>query len=81
MVVDTPPCQVASDSLLLAQRMDAVLFVVHGIATGVRTIQTAIKHLRSAQAPLLGHILNHVDARRAYGYDGRYYVYGNYGPP
>jgi polysaccharide biosynthesis transport protein len=77
--VDTPPCTVASDSLLLAHRMDAVLFVVHGATTGTRTIQAAIKHLRAAQAPLLGHILNQVDARRAYGFDGNYYVYGNYG--
>lgn len=80
VVVDTPPCQVSSDTMVLAQRMDAVLFVVHGTSTGVRTIQAAIKHLRAAQAPLLGHVLNQVDARRAYGYDGNYYVYGNYGP-
>ena len=80
VVVDTPPCQVASDTLMLAHRMDAVLFVVHGATTGIRTIQAAIKHLRAAQAPLLGHILNQVDARKAYGYDGSYYVYGNYGP-
>jgi polysaccharide biosynthesis transport protein len=79
VIVDTPPCQVASDSLLLAHRMDAVLFVIHGTTTGTRTIQTAIKHLRAAHAPLLGHILNQVDARKAYGYDGNYFVYGNYG--
>jgi polysaccharide biosynthesis transport protein len=79
IVFDTPPCQVASDTLLLAHRVDAVLFVIHGNRTGMRSIQTAIKHLRVAQAPLLGHILNQVDARRAYGYDGSYYVYGQYG--
>lgn len=79
VIIDTPPCQVASDTLLLAHRMDAVLFVAHGTRTGLRTIQAAIKQLRAAQAPLLGHILNQVDARRAYGYDGSYYVYGQYG--
>lgn len=79
VIVDTPPCQVAADSLLLAHRMDAVLFVVHGGTTGLRTIQAAIKQLRGAQAPLLGHVLNQVDARKAYGFDGSYYVYGNYG--
>ena len=60
--------------------MDAVLFVIHGGRTGMRTIQTAIKHLRAAHAPLLGHVLNQVDARKAYGYEGAYYVYGHYGP-
>lgn len=79
VIVDTPPCQVASDSLLLAQRMDAVLFVVHGAQTNLRTIQAAVKHLRAAQAPLLGHVLNQVDARKVYGVDGGYYAYGNYG--
>jgi polysaccharide biosynthesis transport protein len=79
VIVDTPPCQVASDSMLIAHRMDAVLFVVHGTATPVRTVQSALKHLRSAQAPLLGLVLNQVDARRSYGYDGSYYVYGQYG--
>lgn len=80
VIFDTPPCQVAGDTLLLAQRMDAVLFVIHGGRTSVRTIQTAIKHLRGARAPLLGHVLNQVDARKAYGYEGAYYVYGHYGP-
>lgn len=80
VIFDTPPCQVASDSLLLAHRMDAVLFVIHGARTGVRAIQTAVKHLRQAHAPLLGHVLNQVDARKAYGYEGSYYVYGSYGP-
>jgi polysaccharide biosynthesis transport protein len=80
VVVDTPPCHVAADTVLLAHRMDAVLFVVHGTRTGIRTIQAAIKHLRAAQAPLLGHVLNQVDARKAYGLDGSYYMYGNYGP-
>ena len=79
VILDTPPCQVASDSILIAHRMDAVLFVVHGTTTGMRTIQAAIKHLRSAQGPLLGHILNQVDARKAYGIRGGYYAYGEYG--
>lgn len=79
VIVDTPPCQVAADSMLLAHRMDAVLFVVHGTRTGMRTIHSAIKQLRAAQAPLLGHILNQVDARKAFGVEGNYYVYGNYG--
>lgn len=78
VVFDTPPCHVASDSLLLAQRMDAVLFVIHGGSSALRTIQAAIRHLRGAQAPLLGHVLNQVDAHKAYGEYGAY-GYGPYG--
>lgn len=76
VVFDSPPCQVASDSLLMANRMDVVIFVIHGGATGQRTVQAALKHLRAAKAPLLGLVLNRVDARSAYGYEGRYYTYG-----
>ncbi len=81
IVFDSPPCSVASDSQLLAHRMDAVIFVIHAGTTGHRAIQAAIKHLRAAHAPLLGHVLNQVDVRRAYGYDGQFYGdhHGYYG--
>lgn len=81
VIFDTPPCLVASDTRLLSQRMNAVLFVIHGGTTGVRAVQAALKQLRGAQAPVLGHVLNRVDARRAYGHEGTYYAYGSYGPP
>jgi polysaccharide biosynthesis transport protein len=79
LVFDTPPCQVASDSILLSHRMDAVIFVIHGTVTGMRTIQSAVKQLRNAQAPILGLVLNQVDPRKAYGREGAYYAYGQYG--
>lgn len=79
VIYDTPPCLVASDSILLSHRMNAVLFVIHGGTTGVRAVHTALKQLRGAQAPMLGHVLNRVDARKAYGHEGTYYAYGQYG--
>lgn len=75
IIFDSPPCNVASDSQLLGHRMDAVIFVIHAGSTGQRAIHSAIKHLRNSQAPLLGHVLNQVDVRRAYGYDNQYYGY------
>jgi polysaccharide biosynthesis transport protein len=85
IVFDSPPCHAGSDSLVLANRMDAVVFVIHAGKTSVRAIQTALKQLRSAQAPLLGHVLNQVDARNtSYGYGVEYYGYGHgygYGNP
>jgi polysaccharide biosynthesis transport protein len=79
IIFDSPPCQVASDSLLLSNRMNAVVFVIHAGVTGLHSIQTAIKHLRAAQAPLLGTVLNMVDAQTGYGYNAQYYNYGVYG--
>lgn len=77
IVFDSPPCHAGSDSIVLANRMDAVVFVIHAGKTSLRAIQTAVKQLRSAQAPLLGHVLNQVDARNtSYGYGMEYYGYG-----
>ena len=85
IVFDSPPCHAGSDSIVLANRMDAVVFVIHAGKTSLRAIQTAVKQLRSAQAPLLGHVLNQVDARNtSYGYGMEYYGYGHgygYGNP
>jgi capsular exopolysaccharide synthesis family protein len=78
VVFDSPPVHAGSDSMLLANRMDAVIFVIHAGTTAMRAIQHAVKQLRAAQAPLLGHVLNNVDARSAYGL---HYSYGyGYGP-
>jgi polysaccharide biosynthesis transport protein len=79
IIFDSPPCGAASDAILLSAQMDAVIFVIHGGKTNRRAVQAAIKHLRAAQAPLLGHVLNQVDARSTYGYGGQYYAYGQYG--
>ncbi|HUS23774.1 MAG TPA: polysaccharide biosynthesis tyrosine autokinase [Candidatus Binatia bacterium] len=78
VILDSPPCQVAADAQVLAHRADAVIFVIHGGATGLHVIQTAMKQLRAARAPLLGHVINQVDTRSSYGYEYQYYQYGNY---
>lgn len=79
LVFDCPPCLVASDSMLLSSKVDAVVFVIHAGRTSVRSITTALAQLRGAHAHLLGHALNHVSASNAYGYYGQYYAYGKYG--
>lgn len=79
LVFDCPPCLVASDSMLLSSKVDAVVFVIHAGKTSLRSITTALRQLRGAQATLLGHALNHVSTRNAYGYYGQYYAYGKYG--
>ena len=76
VVFDSPPCHAGSDSIVLANRMDAVVFVIHAGRTSLRAILTAVKQLRSAQAPLLGHVMNYVDSRNTYGYGMEYYGYG-----
>lgn len=80
VVFDSPPCQAASDALLLAKQVNAVLFVVKSDATSRRSVKSSIKQLQYAQAPLLGNVVNQVDvSRNPYYLDGYHYAYGYYG--
>ena len=80
IIFDSPPCQAASDALLLSSHVDAVLFVVKSDATSRRAIKNSLKRLRYVHAPLLGNIVNQVDVRRNHEYqDGYYYAYNYYG--
>lgn len=80
IIFDSPPCQAASDAMLLSSHVDAVLFVVKSDDTSRRAIKNSLKRLRYAHAPLLGNIINQVDVRRNNEYqDGYYYAYNYYG--
>jgi succinoglycan biosynthesis transport protein ExoP len=76
LVFDTPPCQAASDALLLAHQVDAVLFVVKADSTPRRAILSSLKQLHYARGNVIGHIINQVDTRKnRYYRDGYYYAY------
>ncbi|HUP91370.1 MAG TPA: polysaccharide biosynthesis tyrosine autokinase [Solimonas sp.] len=80
IVFDSPPCQAASDALLLAKYVNAVLFVVKSDSTSRRAVKNSLKQLQYAQAPLVGNVVNQVDVSRNPSYlDGYYYAYGYYG--
>jgi capsular exopolysaccharide synthesis family protein len=76
IVFDSAPCHAGSDTFVLSNQMDAVVLVIHATQTGMRAVQGAVKQLRAAQAPLLGHVLNQVDPRAGQGYGAHYYGYG-----
>ncbi|MES0873926.1 GumC family protein [Sinimarinibacterium thermocellulolyticum] len=80
IVFDTPPVQLVSDALLFARMMDAVILVARANGTARKIVASAARHLRGAEAPLLGAVLNQVDIRRARSSEGGYYYrYGYYG--
>ncbi len=76
VVFDSAPCHAGSDTFVLSNQMDAVVLVIHATQTGMRSVQGAVKQLRAAQAPLLGHVLNQVDPRSGHSYGQHYYGYG-----
>ncbi len=76
IVFDSAPCHAGSDTFVLSNQMDAVLLVIHATQTSMRAVHGAVKQLRAAQAPLLGHVLNQVDPRGSQAYGAHYYGYG-----
>lgn len=80
IIFDSAPCQAVSDTLLLAQHVDAVIFVARADSTTRNLIKTSVRQLRYARAPLTGAIINAVDMKKhskrygSYYYDYRYYA-------
>ena len=77
IVFDSPPVQLVSDALVLAQVATAVLYVVKADATPYPLARQGLKRLRRANAPVLGVILNQIDLDKADRYYGEYSGYGN----
>lgn len=83
VLVDTPPCGLVSDSLIIAQAVDTVVYVVMQDTVRTSKIQNSIDELLSSDVKIAGCILNAAESGlqgygRYYGY-GSYYKYGHYG--
>jgi polysaccharide biosynthesis transport protein len=80
IVIDSPPVQAVSDSLVLAQFSDVVVHVVQAEQTHRNVVQRAIGQLLQRGAPLGGVVLSRVNVSRAmrqgYSYGGYYDYYG-----
>ncbi len=79
ILIDSPPLQAVSDSLLLSKLANAVLLVVRSELTHERILRSSVRDLQSAQAKVLGAVINAVNLDRdAYQYARYYYRYGYY---
>ncbi len=82
IVIDSPPTQAVSDSLVLSTHANALIYVIRSDSTAVNVVSNGLKRLTRVRAPLIGIVLNQFDASTAakYGYDGYdrygYYAYG-----
>lgn len=80
IIIDSAPCQAVSDTLLLVQHVDAVLFTVKAESITRGLIRNSVRQLRQARAPLTGAIINSIDMKKHskrsgnYYYDYRYYA-------
>ncbi len=72
ILFDTPPVLAVADAQILANLSDGSLLVVRSKQTEYETAQKAVEVLDSAQAKLLGSILNDVEKKK----NNYYYYYG-----
>ena len=77
IILDTPPIQPVSDTLLLAQCVDHVYLIARSQYTKMLGIRSTIKKLLSLEINIDGIILNSMDTSKSnyYGYN---YYYGGY---
>lgn len=76
VIIDSPPVMGLADALLIASRVEGVVYVIesHGIRSSL--VQTALSRLANANVRILGGVLTKFNASKAhygYGYD---YGYG-----
>lgn len=82
VVLDAPPIMGLADAPLIANQIEATVFVIESHGTKKSMARVAIGRLRAANAVLLGVVLTKFDAKRAhYGYGYNYgatsYGYGD----
>jgi Mrp family chromosome partitioning ATPase len=75
IVIDTPPVMVATDAVIMAPRVDGTLLVIKSNNTERKIIENVLDQYKSANLPILGAILNHVDMKKEgyYRYYNKYY--------
>lgn len=72
VILDLPPVNLVSDPLLIASMVDGVVLVARAGVTDSAALAEAARHLREANAPLLGVVLNDIDLQRDRTYDEAY---------
>lgn len=76
VILDSPPCSGLSDVQVISTLADALVLVVSLDVTQKPQLQATMQTLWQAEAPVLGVILNRIEARRpGYGYYYSYYYY------
>ncbi|MDB9922914.1 polysaccharide biosynthesis tyrosine autokinase [Candidatus Pelagibacter sp.] len=76
VIIDSPPVQPVSDTLILAQAVDNNFFIIRAEETTIGSLMSSIKKIKSVGAKIDGIVLNDVDTSKgSYGY---YNYYQNY---
>ena len=78
VIIDSPPVIILDDTLCLAPKIDATLFVVRFNTSSVRSSRRALELLNSRQVNVIGVVCNGVTiSETEYNYNYNYRQYGN----
>lgn len=78
IIVDTPPCGLLSDTMVIAQACDCIIYVILQDTVRINKISRSLDVLLTVDAPVLGAVVNGARAGLA-GYGDDYgYGYSNY---
>jgi len=78
IVIDTPPINLVSDSLVLAQKADGIVIVAKAKVTTYRAFRSTVESVKALNIKILGTILNGIDNNRNKYYKSKYGKYGRY---
>lgn len=78
IIIDTPPVQAVSDALVIAKKVDAVVYVVAADQTRGGAVQAGIAKLLQTENNLYGVVLNKVNMKKVAQSYGDYSHYGYY---
>ena len=79
VIIDSPPVQLVSDSMVIGRHCTGLVFVVKADDTPYQVARNAVKRLRQAQTHIVGVALNQLDFQRADRYYGEYTGHSKYG--
>ncbi len=87
VIIDSPPVQPVSDTLILAQASDYNLFLIRSESTRTVTFMSSIKKIQNVGSKIHGIIINDLDTSKDsyysyyYNYSPNYYNYSSYYKP
>ncbi len=80
VIVDTPPINLVSDTLIIAQKCDAIIMVVRANTTKYEAFEAAYDSLKVLDIELDGVVINGSGGKGSYYNKGYYKSYKSYAP-
>ncbi|MFT7422463.1 MAG: succinoglycan biosynthesis transport protein ExoP [Psychromonas sp.] len=78
IILDGPPTLPVSDSCILANKVDGVIFAVKADETKIKVAESALSRLKKSKVNVIGAVLTIADKQKMAGYGEHYHYSGEY---